>query len=617
MPNPAPSPALPRPRHWPSVVTVAALVAGLHLARELLIPFALAFLLAPTLAPPVVWLQRCRLPRVPAVVIVIVLACALLSVTTWFLAQQVTDLLAKLPEYQEQILEKIESLRGGMLEKATEAVNKLAAGIETSASQESSVPPPQEVRVVTPSSIGFDDLTSSLGFLFGPLGTLAVVLLLTTLLLLRPGDLRDRIVHLIGDSHVNLTTQAMSEIGTRVTRYLRMHMVLNLVHGTAVGVGLFAFGVPNALVWGLLSTLLRFIPYLGPLVAAALPVALSLAVFDGWQWPLLVAFYLLGIETLSNNVLEPWLYGKTSGVSTLAVIASAVFWAWLWGPVGMVLAMPLTVALVVIGRHVPNLHFLNVLLGDHLHIEPSVRVYQRLLAMDQTDLNSITEREFAEQKSFVSVCDTVLIPALAMAEFDRHHGALQDFREQFIERAMRALVEDLGEQSRSLQPDRTADPASPGLSPAPVPSAEALRVLCIPAKNELDQIVGLMLCQALGAAGMDCRLASGDALANDKADRVGEHRSDIVCISALPPSGLLQSRYLAKRLRARFPRLEIVVGLWGSDMQADAALRYLRIDGPCSFTTTLAAACEQIRQFAEPWRLRQQALAQRPAASSP
>jgi AI-2E family transporter len=490
-----------------------------------------------------------------------------------------------------------------VLEKATDAVNLLAAGIETTGP---ATPPVQEVRVVAPSTIGLASLTSGLGLLFGPLGTLAVVLLLAAFTLLNSGDLRDRIVHLMGSGNVNLTTQTMSEIGSRVSHYLRMHLVLNIVHGAGVGLGLFAFGVPNALVWGLLATLLRFIPYLGPVVATILPVAVSLAVFDGWERPLLIGAFLLGIEAISNNLLEPWLYGKSSGVSALAVIAASVFWAWLWGPVGLVLAMPLTVALVVVGKHVPQLRFLTVLLGEQSSIDPGVRLYQRLLAMDQADLGRIVERMAAEQKSFASVCDTVLIPALAMAEADRRRGSLLRFPEQFIEQSMRVIVEDLGEQNRTQVAVTTAEAAP--IESAETPAAtEGLRVLCIPAKSEFDQLTGLMLQQALAVIGIASGLADVDARPKEQADRVDEHRSDIVCISALPPTGLLHSRDLAKRLRARFPHLEIVVGLWGSEMSSEQALGSLRIAGPCSFVTTLSAACETIRKSVEsrPLRLRE------------
>lgn len=604
LPNPQ------QPGRQPPLTTIFLLVAGLYFARELLIPFALAFLMAPVLVPPIALLERLRLGRVASVLIVVTFACAVLGVTAWLLTQQVADLVTRIPEYKTNIIDKIDSLRGGVIEKASDAVKELEAGIATS-SQAPSAIAPQDVRVVPTASGGLESLMGRLGFLFGPLGTLGIVLVIVTFLLLQRGDLRERIVHLIGDGRVNLTTQAMSEITYRVSRYLLMQTIINTVHGTVVGIGLFLFGVPNALVWGILATLLRFIPYLGPLVASLLPIAISLAVFDGWEWPLLVAGFLAAIELFTNNVLEPWLYGSSAGVSSLAVIASAVFWAWMWGPVGMVMAMPLTVALVVIGKHVPQLHFLNVLLAEKSSTLPSVRMYQRLLALNQGDLSVIAESELAEQKSFVQLCDTVLIPALGMAEFDRHRGALHDFTEQFIERAMRELLEDLGEQSRAMH----AEDSSAATAGEPVAAAAALRVLCVPAKNELDQVVGLMLCQALENIGITCEVASADAMASDKVERVDEHCSDIVCISALPPSGLVQARYLAKRLRARFTDLEILVGVWGSELLPTTGLQNLRLAGPAAFVTTLAAAREHIRQRVEPTRLRR--LAQAPTTDSP
>jgi predicted PurR-regulated permease PerM len=601
---------LQQPRRRPSFATILLLVAGLYFARELLIPFALAFLMSPMLAPPIALLQRWKLGKVASVMFVVTLTCAVLGVIVWLVTQQVADLVTMLPEYKAQIIEKFQWFRGGMIEKASDAVKQLEAGLETSAQAEHApTTRPQDVRVVAATPGGFETLLG-LGFIFGPVGTLGIVLVIVTFLLLQRGDLRDRIVQLIGPGNVNLTTQAMGEITTRVGKYLRMQAVLNCVHGTAMGVGLFLLGVPNALIWGILAALLRFVPYVGPMAAMVMPIALSLAVFDGWERPLMVAGFLLTIELLSNNVLEPWLYGSSAGVSSLAVIVSAVFWAWVWGPVGLVLATPLTVVLVVIGKHVPQLHFLHVLLGEESGVDPGVRVYQRLLAMNQSDLSDITERALAEQKSFVQVCDTILIPALGMAEFDRHHGALQDFREQFIERAMREIIEDLGEQSRAIHAKLLASP-TPG-EPAretSSPAAASLRVLCIPAKNELDQIVALMLCQALGNVGIACQVASVDALASEKAERVDEHRSDIVCISALPPSGLVQARYLCKRLRVRFPDLEIVVGLWGSDLAPAAGLESLRIPGPCVFATTLAEARDQIQKLVTPALLRHQATA--------
>jgi predicted PurR-regulated permease PerM len=306
---------LPQASRRPSITHIFVLVAGLYFARELLIPIALALLMTPILAPPIAWLERLKLGRTVAVLVVIALTCALLVVTTWFLTQQVTDLVAKFPQYKAQITAKIGSFRGGIIERATDAVKELEAGIENTSTRLPSTRP-QEVRVV-PHALGdFEALAGKLGFVLGPLGTLAVVLVIATFLLLQRGDLRDRVVHLIGHSHVNLTTQAMNEITTRVGNYLLMQATLNSVHGTVVGLGLFLLGVPNALVWGILAGLLRFIPYFGALVATVMPVALSLAAFDGWERSLVVAGFLIAVELVTSNILEPWLYGSSAGVSS-------------------------------------------------------------------------------------------------------------------------------------------------------------------------------------------------------------------------------------------------------------------------------------------------------------
>lgn len=583
---PLPTPQLPR--RQPSILTIVLLVGGLYLARDLLIPFALAALLAPVLTPPIALLERCRLGRVVAVLIVVVLTCAVLGVVVWFVTQQVADLVTRMPDYKAHIIDKIDSLRGGVIEKATDAVKQLEKGIATSQPPGPDAPA-MDVRVVADTPSGFDAVMSKLGLLFGPLGTLGVVLVIATFLLLQRGDLRDRIVHLIGEGKVNLTTQAMGEMSTRVGKYLRMQATINCLHGTVIGLGLFFLGVPNALVWGLLAMLLRFVPYVGPLASMLMPFALSLAVFDGWEWPLTVAGFLVAVELLTANVLEPWLYGNSAGVSPLAVIVSAVFWAWLWGPIGMVMAMPLTVVLVVIGKHVPQLHFLNVLLGDETRTHASIRIYQRLLATDQNDLSDIAESELAERGSFVQLCDDVLIPALGMVQFDRQHGSLPEFCERFIERAMRELIDDLGEQSREMKPIAAA---------AAAVGTPATRVLCVPTRNELDELVCLMLRQALENVGIRCEVVAADAMTNDKTERVAEAGVDLVCISALPPTGLVQARYLAKRLRNRLPGLEIVVGLWGSELPPESGAHSMRLSGPSGFVTTLAAARQHLQESA-------------------
>lgn len=594
------------------------LIAGLFFARDVLIPIALALLLVPMLAPPVGWLERLRLGRTFAVIVVVTITCALLAVLIWLLTQQVADLLTRLPEYRANIAAKLDTFRGGMLEKATDAVENLKTdlGAAADAPKPGDARAPQEVRVVPHPITGFGMLVGQAGFVLGPLGTLGIVLLIAMFVLIQRGDLRDRIVHLIGQGHVNVTTQALDEITTRVSKFLLMTTILNAVHGLFVGIGLLILDVPNALVWGLAAVVLRFIPYLGPVVAAALPIVLSLAVFEGWERPLMVIVLHVVLETISDNVLKPWFLSTSAGVSSLAIVVASLFWAWIWGPVGLLLATPITVVLVVIGRHVPQLVFLNVLFGENASIDPSVRVYQRLIAMDQDDVGELTDSALAEARSFVQVCDSMLIPALRMAEFDRHHGTLLDSREQFIERVMREVIEDLAEKSRRIHANALAN-AAPGAPRAEQDSsAAAVRVLCIPAKNELDQVVGQMLKAALQNVGVTCEVAAADMLAGEKALSVGEHGADIICISALPPSGLMHARYLGKRLRARYPDMMILVALWGSELGRDEGIASLRVEGPCIFVSTLADARQEVLQAITRAAFRKQAAsAQAPRAN--
>jgi predicted PurR-regulated permease PerM len=253
------------------------------------------------------------------------------------------------------------------------------------------------------------------GTVLNGLALVAIVVVLVVFFLIRRDDLRDRFIRLIGKSQVNVTIQMLEDAGTRVSRYLLMLLFINATYGIAAGIGLYFIGLPNAVLWGILATTLRFIPYLGPWLAAAMPIGLAMAISTGWVPPLLAIGLFVVLELLSNNVMEPWLYGKTTGVSVVAVLVAAVFWTWLWGIVGLLLATPLTVCLLVIGKHVPQLSFLDVLLGNEPVFAPARRVYQRLVAGDQEEAVELVEAACGDQ-SLVQVYDTMLISALALAE---------------------------------------------------------------------------------------------------------------------------------------------------------------------------------------------------------
>jgi hypothetical protein len=313
----------------------------------------------------------------------------------------------------------------------------------------------------------------------------------------------------------------------------------------------------------------------------------------------------VAIELVISNVLEPWIYGSSTGLSVMAILVSAVFWTWLWGPIGLLLATPLTVIVVVLGKYVPQLRFLDVILGDEQVLEPSFRVYQRLLTLDQEEAGELLH-DYRKEKGLECVYDQVMIPALAMAEKDRHTGQVDTERETFIRQAMRDLIEELGDAQRTenaaaalaeLQekPDSPASVVSPSISKKP-----SVIVLCLPAHDEADEIVGLMLTQLLELKGQRAIAASQVSLAGEMLELVQEHEAGTVCISALPPAALAHSRYLCKRLHVRFPELPTVVGLWTSKADPKKSLDRLACHGPVHLVTSVGAAIAEIHQIIQP-----------------
>jgi hypothetical protein len=418
-------------------------------------------------------------------------------------------------------------------------------------------------------------------------------------MLIERENLRNRVIHLIGSRQLNVTTQALNDAAHRVSRYLLMQLIVNSAYGFVIATGLFFIGLPNAFLWGVLTALLRFVPYVGPWIAATLPIALSLAVFEGWTQPVLVLALFIVNELISNNVIEPWLYGSSTGISTMGILVSAVFWTWLWGPVGLVMATPLTVCLTVIGRYVPHLAFLNTLLSDEEVLAPEARFYQRLLALDPEEAIDVAE-EYLKENSLESLYDQVLLPALSLAEEDRHHGDLDETKQRFILTTMRELVDDLGEKAR-LAAD-AAKGINDGSSTVAAQSAKA-SVLCLPARDEADEIAGVMLEQLLEARGISVEVMSAQSLSGEMLMQASEKAAGVVCVSALPPLAATHARFLCKRLRPKFPALKIVVGLWqtrGSTKKAHARRAEIGID---QFATTLAEATKQLLHLVGSQRL--------------
>jgi predicted PurR-regulated permease PerM/methanogenic corrinoid protein MtbC1 len=583
-----------------SLVTIALVTAALYLGREVLIPLALAVLITFILTPSVQRLQKMKLGRVPAVLLVVVLAFGGIGAVGWMMGAQIVDFAETLPKYEQNIRGKAAALHGGgasALNQAKQTVEHLQEEIgiasptapTTPASRlqgKARIPPssPVPVTVVEPPATPLTVLRTTLFPLLGPLGTAGLVLIFVIFMLIQREDLRDRLLRLIGQGRLNTSTQALDEAAQRVSRYLLMQSLINGGTGTAVAIGLFFIGVPNAILWGLFAAVLRFIPYVGPWIAASLPILISLAVFPGWEKPFLTLGLFLLIELISNNVVEPLVYGSETGISTIGILVSAVFWTWLWGPVGLLMATPLTVCLVVMGRYVPQLQFLDVLLGDQPPLPIEAQVYHRLLAMDSAEVGTLLESCMRE-RTVAEFYDKVVIPALILAERDRHRGELSPEREEFIDTTIRDWIEELA--------GRTVEDGSLGIE-AGDGKAVAERLVCVPAHDVADELAGHMFAQ-LAVRGGTPVVLEYDMPRSEALRRLAELGAEQVFISALAPFAYTQAREVCRDLRAHFPGLRIVVALWDLRAEAERYRKRLTAAGADEVVATLEEAVRAIR----------------------
>jgi predicted PurR-regulated permease PerM len=506
----------------------------LHLARDVLIPFALAILLAFLLAPAVRGLERLRIGRLASTLVVVAIGFAAIGAVGWIAATQAVSVASKLPEYRENVRTKIRALRHapeGKIGRAAEALKDLQSEAGTT----------QEPIAVT------ETPTSPLAVIgewaepvAKPAGTALAVIVFTILMLLHRENMRDRLIGVIGAGRINVTTQAMGEAASRVSRFLFMQLVINACFGIPFGIALYFIGIPNAMLWGLLATLLRFIPYAGVWIAIAMPALLAIAIDDGWSMFAWTLGTFAVLEAMAVYVAEPILYGRSAGLSAMAVIVAALFWTWLWGPVGLLLAMPLTVVATVVGRYVPQLGYLNTLLGVEPVLAPEARFYQRLVALDQEEATELAEKHIEEHGAQAFFAD-VVVPALSLAERDRHLGG---------------LIEDFSETH---------------------PEINAAACI-VPAHDEADRLAGEILSRFTGAkltdAPQDCRL---------------------VCISAVPPHAGAHAASAARRVRKQLPETKVVVALWAGDGDIGRATTRLQQVGVDQVVTRLPDAIEALR----------------------
>ncbi|MGH7766295.1 MAG: AI-2E family transporter [Candidatus Binatia bacterium] len=554
----APTRSEPTPP-WIFIVGLVLTLAFLYWARPVLIPVALSILLAFLLSPMADGLQRIGLPRVASVIAVVLVAFSILGAVGWITARQVASFADELPRYKDNITEKASDLRqwvrGGPLEKVQQTVEDIKENVQKEDGKAVKTKPRVPIAETEPRRAWPIPFAGLVEFLTGA----GLVVFLVIFILMEREDLRNRIIRLVGYGRMNVTTKALEEIAHRISRYLLMQSLINGTYGLAIATGLFLVGLPYALLWGFLAGVLRFIPYVGPWLGALLPCALALAVFPGWIWPLAVAALFVVLELLTAMVMEPLLYGHSAGVSQVALLVAIAFWTWLWGPVGLLMATPMTVCLVVLGKYIPQFHFIVVLMSDEPVMQIDASYYQRLLASDDDEAAGIVEKYLKDHPA-EQIYDQILLPALYQAKCDYRRGKLSQEEERFVYQTTSEITDDL--ELAELKP-----PADSAPSPAAAPRDGAarrrrLRVLACPARDQADEIALRMLRRLLDAAGLDLEIARPVSAAEFE-QRVDGAGPSAVLIGTVAPGGVAQTRHLAKRLRARFPHLKVLIGRWG------------------------------------------------------
>ena len=579
-----------------AALLAALIVAALYFGRDVFVPLALSILLSFVLAPLVRALQNFRVPRAIAVIGVVLLAFSIIFAIGGVIAAQMTQLAGELPRYESNMRAKIQSVRGtaatnNTLERAADVLQDLgkelnkpkeapsAAAVAPKANPvpaQDARPIPVEVRQPPPTAL--ESIAALISPLLHPLMTSGIVIIFVIFTLLQREDLRNRLIKLAGSHDLQKTTVALNDAAQRLSRLFLSQLALNSAFGLVIGTGLWFIGIPSAVLWGILAGILRFVPYIGVFIAIVFPLALAVAVDPGWSLLLWTAALFLIVEPLVGQVIEPLLYGRSTGLSPLAVVLSATFWTALWGPIGLVLATPLTICLVVLGRHVENLQFLDVMFGDRPPLSPPQLFYQRMLAEDPAEALDNAE-QFLKEMPLVTYYDEVALKGLKLAQADLNRDALDALHVQRIRDSVMELVKELDDhedQQAKKESAQDVEAASAGpvkgspVGDLPILAKDELAghwrgenpILCVPGRPGLDEAVASMLAQILSKHGISTRVEGVDAIANANTFRSGKNRIEMVCVSFLNTSSLAQMRFTMRRLRRRLPDVTIVLGSW-------------------------------------------------------
>jgi len=565
-----------------TVLIGAAIVASLYFGREVLLPIALAVLLSFVLAPAVRLLQRIYLPRFAAVTIVVLLAVGVISGLATLMFAQVSQLAGELPSYQSNLGEKIQALRGaatasGTLEQASQVLRNLQKELDrpkstnpiSPAAPDASAAPdrpiPVEVRQPDPGAL--QTLATLITPLLHPLATTGIIIIFLVFILLQQQDLRNRLIRIAGSHDLQRTTLAMDDAGKRLSRLFLMQLALNAAFGLIIGIGLWGIGVPSAPLWGLLAMVLRFVPYIGAIVAAIFPLIVATAVDPGWSMMLMTAALFLVVEPLIGHVIEPMVYGHSSGLSPVAVVLSATFWTWLWGPIGLILATPLTMCVVVLGRYVERLEFLEVLLGDRPALAPTESAYQRMLAGDPIEAAEQAQ-SFLKDRPLSDYYEKILMGALRLAWADSERGRLDQQQIARIRTTVSELVEDLDthkdSQDTSGDGDLLGNTKQLQIVAAPSPTVNGAQgtVLCIPGLGLLDETVAVPLAHLLRREGISAEAKETETLSISKLFALELKDVALICICYLEHATPAQLHYASRRLRRKAAGVPILVGIF-------------------------------------------------------
>ena len=588
-------PAMVAPAETPGLTGLLTLavgvviVAGLYLGRTVLIPITLAVLLSFLLAPVVNLLRRIHLGRVFSVIVAVLLAVSLILTIGGLIGVQIAALTPNVPEYVTTIQAKVTTIQSTALAPINNFVQRFGHPSAPPPPRKGAIPgapgqPPMQVEVHQPDPTPLELAERVIAPILDPLSTVGIVLIVAIFVLLQREDLRDRLIRLFGSSDLHRTTVAMNDAARRLSRYFLMQLGINTAFGLITATGLYLVGLPSPLLWGLLGLLLRFVPYIGAPLAAVLPLALAAAIEPGWTMVLWVAGLYVVTEGILGQAVEPLVYGKSTGLSPFSVVVSATFWTWLWGPIGLILSTPLTLCLVVLGRHVERLEFLDVILGDRPALTPVESFYQRVLAGDPDEARDQAE-VLLRDRPLSSYFDEVALKGLQLAANDSARGVLTAVQLTNIRHSIQTLIDELDDYEDKdpvtssdvegaattpsrLEQDLPRHPAPGDAAPVALPEAWQGKapVLCVAGRGPLDEAAASMLSQLLHKNGIQARVLRHDAISRSRIGSLDGAGVQMICLCYLElfgtPSHL---RYLLRRLRQSFPRARLLVGLWPAD----------------------------------------------------